>query len=122
MANKVNLIGGNAYLRIGGTQYMSRGDWTYTVGTPTREAVFDGANVVGYTEKPNEPMVEGEITIPAGLNVTDITEIDDTTITLELDNGDVVTLRNAWYSGDGKVAIRDGKITAKFTGKSLEIA
>jgi Phage tail tube protein len=118
---KPNLIGGAAYLKIDGVQHMSRGNWTYNFGKPTRTTVFDGANTVGYVEEPQEPMVEGDMTIPSTLDVGKLVESDDITLTLELDNGNVVVLRNAWFAGEGTVNVQEGSMPAKFVGRSLEV-
>lgn len=118
---KPNLIGGACYLKLDGVQHMSRSDgWTINHGMPTRETVFDGANTVGYVEKPQEVVVEGTITVPAALNVSALVVSDDVTLTLELDNGNVYVLRNAWFSGDGVVNVNEGSMPVKFVGKSLE--
>lgn len=118
---KPNLIGGNAYLKVNGVQYQSRGDWSYSHGTAERTTVFDGSRPAGYTEQPREPMIEGEITTPADFDGLALTEIDGATVTLELDNGNVVTLRDAWYAGEGTFNVREGKLPVKFVGKSLEV-
>lgn len=119
---KPNLIGGTAYLKVDGVQYMSRGNWKYNFGMPTRSTVFDGNSAVGYTEAPQEPSIEGDMTVPAILDVATLVTLDDVTITLELENGNIVTLRNAWYAGDGTVDVNEGMMPAKFVGKSLEVS
>lgn len=119
---KPNLIGGAVYLKLDGVQYMSRGNWTYNHGMPTRETVYDGANAVGYVERPQEPFIQGDMTVPAALDVGKLVVSDDVTVTLELDNGNVVVLRNAWFASEGTVDAHEGQISgAKFVGKSLEV-
>lgn len=119
---KPNLIGGAAYLKLDGVQHMSRGKWSYNHGMPTRETVYDGANAVGYVERPQEPFVQGDMTVPASLDVAKLVTADDVTLTLELDNGNVVVLRNAWFAADGTVDVEEGMISgARFVGKSLEV-
>lgn len=119
---KVNLIGGTAYLKVNGQQYSARGNFSYNEGVPERTTVYDGLQPAGYTEAPREPMIEGEISVTADVNVRDLIENDDNTVTLELENGKVVVLRNAWYAGEGTVNVNEGMMPVKFVGKSCEVS
>ena len=118
---KPNLIGGTAYIKLDGVQHMSRGNWTYNHGKPTRKTVFDGNLSVGYTEEPQEPMIEGDMTVPATLDTAALVVADGITVTLELENGNVVVLRDAWFANEGTVDVNAGSMPAKFVGRSLEV-
>ena len=56
------------------------------------------------------PFIEGEITDQRDLILSDFVNITDATITLELANGKVFTVRNAWYAADGNVQTEEGNI------------
>lgn len=118
---KPNLIGGTAYIKLDGVQHMSRGNWSYNHGMPTRETVFDGNQSVGYIETAQEPMIEGDMTVPATLDTVSLVSSDGITVTLELENGNVVVLRDAWYAGEGTVNVNEGRMPARFVGRSLEV-
>ena len=66
------------------------------------------------------PFVEGEITDQRDLVLSDFVNLVNTTITLELANGKVFTLRNAWYAADGNVQTEEGNIQVRFEGREAE--
>ena len=118
---KPNLIGGTVLLKLDGVQHATRGSWTVNHGKPTRSPVFDGNNCIGYTESPQEPSIEGEMTIFATLDLGKLVEMDGATVTLELDGGKTYALRDAWYAGEGAANVSEGSMPARFVGKSLEV-
>ena len=99
----------------------AKGNFTYNLGAPKREALI-GADLVvqGYKEMGQVPFVEGEITDQRDLILSDFLNLENTTITLELANGKVVTIRNAWYAGDGNVGTEEGNIQLRFEGIEAE--
>lgn len=119
MAGK-NRIGGMIALKVNGDIYFAKGNFTYNLGKPKREGVV-GADVVhGYKETPQVPFVEGEITDRNELSLEDLVTLDDATITLELANGKVITLSEAWYAGEGTGNTEEGNIACRFEGMSAE--
>ena len=99
----------------------AKGNFTYNLGAPKREALI-GADLViqGYKEMGQVPFVEGEITDQRDLILSDFLNLENTTITLELANGKVVTVRNAWYAADGNVQTEEGNIQVRFEGIEAE--
>jgi hypothetical protein len=119
MAGK-NRIGGMIALKVNGDMHFAKGNFTYNLGKPKREGVV-GADVVhGYKETPQVPFVEGEITDRNELSLEDLVTLDDATITLELANGKVITLSEAWYAGEGTGNTEEGNIACRFEGMSAE--
>lgn len=119
MAGK-NRIGGTIALKVNGDIYFAKGNFTYNIGKPKREGVV-GADVVhGYKETPQIPFVEGEITDRNEMSLEDLVTLDDATITLELANGKVITLSEAWYAGEGTGNTEEGNIACRFEGMSAE--
>ncbi|WP_055135560.1 phage tail tube protein [Pseudomonas corrugata] len=119
MAGK-NRIGGTIALKVNGDIYFAKGNFTYNIGKPKREGVV-GADVVhGYKETPQIPFVEGEITDRNELSLEDLVTLDDATLTLELANGKVITLSEAWYAGEGTGNTEEGNIACRFEGMSAE--
>jgi len=119
MAGK-NRIGGIIALKVNGDIYFAKGNFTYNLGKPKREGVV-GADVVhGYKETPQVPFVEGEITDRNELSLEDLVTLDEATITLELANGKVITLSEAWYAGEGTGNTEEGNIACRFEGMSAE--
>jgi hypothetical protein len=111
---------GILYLKIDGTIYDAKGNFTYNLGKPKREAVVGSDAVHGYKETPQVAYIEGEITDSANLNLEQLVTLDDVTATLELSNGKVFVLRNAWYAGEGNVQTEEANIQLRLEGKSGE--
>lgn len=119
MAGK-NRIGGIIALKVNGDIYFAKGNFTYNLGKPKREGVVGADTVHGYKETPQVPFVEGEITDRNELSLEDLVTLDDATITLELANGKVITLSEAWYAGEGTGNTEEGNIACRFEGMSAE--
>lgn len=111
---------GVVYFKADGQIYDAKGNFTYNLGTPKREAII-GADVVhGYAEKIKVPFIEGEITDRGSLDVAAFQKLTNVTATLELANGKVVVLRNAWYAGEGDIKTEEANIAVRFEGLSAE--
>ena len=119
MAGK-NRIGGIISLKINGDMYFAKGNFTYNLGKPKKEGVVGSDRVHGYTEKPQVPFIEGEITDRNELNLEDLVTLDDATVTLELGNGKVIMLREGWYAGEGTGNTDEGNIALRIEGMSAE--
>ena len=44
----------------------------------------------------------------------------DETIVLELANGKVISLNNAWFAGDGNFSTEEGELEARFEGLTAD--
>lgn len=119
MAGK-NRIGGTIALKVNGDIYFAKGNFTYNLGKPKREGVIGADTVHGYKETPQIPFVEGEITDRNELSLEDLVTLDEATITLELANGKVISLSEAWYAGEGTGNTEEGNIACRFEGMSAE--
>lgn len=119
MAGK-NRIGGIIALKVNGDIYFAKGNFTYNLGKPKREGVVGADAVHGYKETPQVPFIEGEITDRNELSLEDLVTLDEATITLELANGKVIALSEAWYAGEGTGNTEEGNIACRFEGISAE--
>ncbi len=119
MAGK-NRIGGTIALKVNGDIYFAKGNFTYNLGKPKREGVIGADTVHGYKETPQIPFVEGEITDRNELSLEELVTLDEATITLELANGKVIALSEAWYAGEGTGNTEEGNIACRFEGMSCE--
>jgi len=113
-------VGGILFVKANGAQLRAKGSWTYNLGQPKREGIVGADQVHGYKELPQIPMIEGVITDSSQLDVVALLNTKDATLTLELANGKVIVLREAWFAGDGNVTTEEGEIAAKFEGISGE--
>lgn len=115
-----NRRSGVLFVKVSGTQYDAKGSFTYNAGAPKRDAIVGPDRVHGYKEMPQVPFVEGEITDSSDLNLSEFLNITDATVTLELANGKIFVLRDAWYAGEGNVQTEEANIQVRFEGLSGE--
>ena len=119
MANE-NRHAGVLYFKVDGRQYDARGNFTYSLGPPKREAIVGPSGVYGYKEMPQAPYIEGEVVDARALDVAALQSVTEATVTIELANGKTVVLRDAWYAADGTVGTEDANVQIRFEGKSAE--
>lgn len=103
-------------LQINGEMQDAKGDFTYNVGAPKREAIIGSDRVHGYKETPQVPFIEGAITDRGNLDLSALVNTRDATVTLTLANGKVIVLGEAWYAGDGNVGTGEAEIEVRFEG------
>lgn len=113
-------IAGLIFIKVDGVQYRAKGNYTYNLGKPKREGVAGADGVHGYKETPQIPFIEGEITDSKDLDLSKFLEIDGATVTLELGNGKVILLRDAWNASEGTGNTEEGNISVRFEGMSAE--
>lgn len=111
---------GICFFKIDGEIFDAKGNFTYNIGMPKREAIVGADAVHGYKETPQAPFIEGEITDRGNLDLQKLLAMDGGTATLELANGKIIVLREAWYAGDGNVQTEDGNIQLRIEAKQGE--
>ena len=112
--------GGTISLKTGGEIQDAKGAFTYNLGHPKREPIIGADGVHGYKETPQVAFIEGAITDRLGLDVKALVTMKDGVVTLELANGKVVVLRDAYWAGEGTINTEEGEIPARWEGKSAE--
>ena len=113
-------ISGIAYLRIDGRLFETTGEFTINPGQPMREGQVGTNRVVGFSEKPQVPSIEGKAVLTAELSPLDFTKITGATVQVLGPNGGTHVLREAWFAGDGSYGTDAGEIALKFEGASYE--
>lgn len=113
-------VGGIIRLTINGTQYRAKGNFTYDLGIPKKEAVTGADGVHGYKEMPKPPYIEGEITDGKDISLKALFSLADATVNLELANGKLFALYEAWYAGDGTGSSEEGAVPVRFEGIRAE--
>ncbi|MGD9664620.1 MAG: phage tail tube protein [Novosphingobium sp.] len=119
MANELRR-GGTIFLKINGEIYFAKGSFTYNLGAPKRDAIIGADAIHGYKEVPQIPFIEGEITDNPSLDLDALARLENATVTLELANGKVITLRDAWHAGEGTGNTEEGNIAVRFEGMSAD--
>lgn len=119
MAGK-NRVGGIISLKIDGDMQFAKGNFTYNLGRPKKEGIVGADAMHGYKETPQVPFIEGEITDRKEMSLEALLAVEDATITLELANGKVIVVRQAWYAGEGTGNTEEGNVACRFEGMSAE--
>lgn len=112
-----NRLAGIIYLKIGGKQRQAAGEFTYNLGGIKREAEVGTSGFAGFKAKPQVAFIEGEIYDSSDLNVKELLDIEDETVTLELYNGKTAVFPNAYYAADGNITTDSAKIQVRFEAK-----
>ncbi len=108
--------GGVIFVKADGKQFDVKGQFEYNLGYPKREAIIGHDGTHGYKELPQEAYISGEITDSIDMNLkNDVLALSEANITLELANGKVIVLEEAFYSGDGTVQSEEGNVAVRFT-------
>ena len=115
-------IAGTCYVNADGSQVALAGQVTIDRKDTEKEGVTGLSGNVGYSEKPRVPSIEIEIFHTRKTNVDGLLDMEDGTVTAELANGKVWTLRNAFVNGAPTVSADESKMTIKFEGLSCEEA
>lgn len=113
-------VGGVMFLAVDGQRWDAKGNFTYNLGRPKREAVVGSASVHGYKEMAQTPFCEGEITDVGSIPLDQLLGVTDATVTIELANGKVFVLRDAWYAAEGTANTEEGNVEVRFEGLSAD--
>ena len=115
-----NRIGGIAFLKVDGYQYLLRGDLTVSPDLLAREGIAGQDGIHGFTETPNVPEISATITDTGGLSLSQLAAITCSTVTAELANGKVYILRDAWTSEARELNTSEGSVAVTFQGMACE--
>lgn len=112
MANR--RVAGVLFLKVDGELFQAKGEFTYNINPFKRESVVGADGIHGFKEIPKVVFIDGAITDSDELDLQGFQSIRDATITLELANGKIIVLREAFYADDGDVNATDGEIKVRF--------
>lgn len=113
-----NRRSGRISFKIDGTLYEAKGSFSYNLGLDVREAIIGADGVHGYKETPQVSYIEGAVTDREDLDLEALVGADECTVTLELNNGKIITLSRAWFAGDGTASTEEAEIPIRFESKS----
>jgi Phage tail tube protein len=116
----VQSVGGVAFLKWNGTQYMLRGDLVVSVDTIKRTGVAGQDSVHGFMEVPTVPYIKGTLTDTGGLSLVDFQTMRDGTVTAELNNGKHYILVEAWTADVRELNTSEGSLAIHFEGRFCE--
>lgn len=114
--------GGLISFQTNGEIQDAKGSFTYNLGRPVREGIVGSDRMHGFKETPQPGFIEGALTDRAALDLNALVTLKDATITLELANGKVIALRNAYYASEGSGTTEEGEIAVRFEGEAEEVS
>jgi hypothetical protein len=115
-----NRIGGVLSLKVDGNQYEARGNFHVTPSTVKRDGIAGQDGVHGYTEMPVVPSIKGDMSIGNQLSLEALEEITDSTVQVQLANGNTYVLTQAWVTSAFDVDTVEGKVEVTFQGITCE--
>ncbi len=98
----------------------AKGNFSYNLGKPKRDAIVGADGIHGFAEVPQVPFIEGEITDRGTLDLGALVTMEDATVTLRLANGKVIALREAWFAGEGTGNSEQANIAVRWEGAGAE--
>ena|SRR5258708_2725562 len=107
-------------LQVQGTIQDAKGNFTYNLGRPKREAIVGSDGIHGFKETPQVAFIEGAITDRGTLDLAALASGSDLTVTLTTGNNKVIVLRQAWFAGDGSATTEEAEITVRWEGANAE--
>ena len=115
-----NVTAGPFTLTVDGKVYNAKGSFTYSGQKSVRDALQNSKHdTIGYYSEPKTPFIEGVITDSGDLDEAALITGDNIeAIQLELANGKVFTLSDAWFAGESDITTEQGEIPVKWQGKA----
>jgi hypothetical protein len=110
--------GGIIFFSVNGQTQLAKGNFTYNLGEPKRDSIVGPDVVHGYKEMPQVPFIEGAITDRGDLDLKAFVNTSNATVAIELANGKMFALRDAWFASEGSGTTEEGEIAVRFEGLS----
>jgi hypothetical protein len=107
-------------LQVNGEIQDAKGNFSYNLGRPKREAIVGADSVHGYKEMPQVSFIEGAITDRGTLDLAALTSGSGLTVTLTLGNTKIVVLSEAWFAGEGTGSTEEAEIAVRWEAKVAE--
>lgn len=115
-----NLRAGIVSVKSNGIQYDAKGNFTYNLGHAKRNHITGSDGPHGFSVTPQTPFIKGVITDSGSLDVQTILDLEEGTVTIDLANGKLIALSEAWYEGEGDITTEEGEIPFEFYGINCE--
>lgn len=104
-------------VKADGVVQDAKGNFSYNLGYPKREAIPGADGVHGYKETPQVAFIEGAITDRGDLDLAALVKATNVTVTLRLGNDKTIVLNGAWFAGDGTGSSEEAEIPVRWESK-----
>lgn len=109
-------VTGRVFITVAGNRLSSEEGATLKYSEISREGVAGDSGVVGFSEKTEIPDVEFTLIHTADVNLKEIENIKDASISFDTDTGKSFVLSNAWNTG--ALGLSKGRVSVKFQALS----
>lgn len=109
-------------IKVGGEIQSAKGNFSYNLGRPKREAIPGADGIHGYKETPQVAFIEGAITDRDDLDLEALVVAKNVTVTLTLGNDKMIVLERAWFAGEGTASTEEAEIPVRWEGANAEEA
>ena len=121
MSKNPNRVAGTIFVKIDGELLDCEGEFTFGYGNSERTSLVGShGRVVGYSEEPKVPYIEGNIFNTGSADVETILSADGVTITLEQANGKTAKLSPAWQVKEGQNSTGKSVVPVRWEGEDLD--
>lgn len=114
-----NAVGGLISVTVDGVRRLAKGNWRFNLGDTMKSGVMGADGPHGYRETPQQPFIEGEITVDEAMKLGDVTAIRNAEVILQ-HAGKTYVWREAWYAGEGTVETDEGNMGVRFEAIAAE--
>jgi len=107
---------GTAFLMVDGNQLALRGNFTVSASPVERTMIAGQDGVHGYQELPRVPYIEGDISTLPEINLEDLDNQTDVTVTAQTASGKMYSLVGATCKAALENNTRDGQVKVRWEG------
>ena len=113
----MGLVGGKIFVKVNGSQLRAKGAFTYNEGLDKNDMILGHDGVHGHKSLPQIPIIKGNITLDtANFSLKELNGIQGATVTIELADGSVFTLRDAVQTATLDVNTEEAEVEVEFQG------
>ena len=105
---------------INGERYMVVGNISYSLATSVREALVGADGFHGHSVKPATPFIEATLRDSATLKVSELLELENAEVQVELQNGKLLLLSGASNMAETEQGTEEGLIPTRWVGTKAE--
>lgn len=114
-------VGGRIKVTLNGNTMRAKGNFTYNLGKPMREAIVGADEPHGFKEVPQIAFLEGATTDRGDIDLETLLNATGLTVTLDLPNGKTIGFFDAYFAGAGNVTTEEGEVAVRFEAIRAEV-
>lgn len=112
-------VAGYMEVTLNGDKQRAAGAFSYGLGQPKRDAVIGPDRFHGFKELPQVAYIEGMIVVTDEVNLIQLANTNNASVTLTLASGKTITLGDAYYAAEGTGDTDGGTFQVRFEGSRI---